>query len=148
LTVSGLVGTGNHIHLAGVEAQWPSNLCGTCTDDWSWSLNWAADVAYLWASNHLASSPSLWETGFTPVSGLAYYLEGGIGVHLLSHTYIDNRGVSTAFQFGEFVGTGVNFRDRGQYGVGARIQHCSKGGIKEPNCGVALGEVRISYRWD
>ena len=42
----------------------------------------------------------------------------------------------------------VVFGDRGQYGVGVRIQHISNGSIKEPNDGVTFGELRISYRWD
>lgn len=49
---------------------------------------------------------------------------------------------------GEFVGTGVDFGDHGEYGVGVRLQHISNGCIKEPNFGATLGEVRISYRWE
>jgi hypothetical protein len=56
--------------------------------------------------------------------------------------------LSTAFQFGEFAGAGVNFGDRGEYGVGVRIQHISNGCIKQPNYGATFGEVRISYRWE
>jgi hypothetical protein len=155
-TLSGIGGTGNHVNLAGVEAQVPSGYGGALTDQWSWSLRWAGDVAYWWARNHGDSGPSLWEVGLTPVvelrrapaSGMSCYVEGGIGIHLLSHTRIDERELSTAFQFGEFVGTGVNFGDHGRYGIGVRIQHISNGGIKEPNFGVTFGEVRISYRWD
>ena len=155
-TLSGIAGTGNHVDLAGVEMQIPSGFGGALTDQWSWSLHWAGDVAYWRARNHKDSGASLWEVGLTPVFGLrrpsptgaSYYVEGGIGIHLLSHTRIDDRVLSTAFQFGEFVGTGVNFGDHGQYGVGVRIQHISNGCIKEPNYGVTFGEVRISYRWD
>jgi lipid A 3-O-deacylase len=155
-TLSGIAGAGNDVNLAGVEAQVPSGYGGALTDQWSWSLRWAGDVAYWWARNHGDSAPSLWEMGLTPVvvlrrapaSGVSYYVEGGIGLHLLSHTRIDERGLSTAFQFGEFVGTGVNFGDHGEYGVGVRIQHISNGGIKQPNCGATFGEVRISYRWE
>jgi lipid A 3-O-deacylase len=155
-TLSGIAGSGDHVDVAGVEMQIPSGFGGALTDQWSWSLHWAGDVTYWWARNHGNSSPSLWEVGLTPVvelrrppaSGVSYYVEGGIGIHLLSHTRIDQRGLSTAFQCGEFVGTGVDFGDRGQYGIGVRIQHISNGGIKEPNCGVTFGEARISYRWD
>lgn len=152
--LSGIVGTGNHVNLAGVEL--PSGFGGALTDQWSWSLGWGADVAYWWARNHGHSASSLWETGLTPVielrrapaSGVSYFVEAGIGVHLLSHTRIDERELSTAFQFGELVGTGVNFGDHGQYGVGVRIQHISNGSIKQPNSGVTFGELRLSYRWD
>ena len=78
------------------------------------------------------------------------YIRPGIaaGTMIKARTRIAERGLSTAFQFGELVGTGVNFGDHGQYGIGVRIQHISNGGIKEPNYGVTFGEVRISYRWD
>jgi hypothetical protein len=155
-SLSGIVGSGNHVNIAGVEAQVPSGFRGALTEEWSWSVRWAADVAYWWARNHRNSDNSLWEVGMTPIvelrralaSGASYFFEGGIGVHLLSHTRIDERELSTAFQFGELVGTGVTFGDHGQYGFGMRLQHISNGRIKEPNCGVTFGELRISYRWD
>jgi hypothetical protein len=156
-TLSAVGGKGNHVDLVGIEAQLPSGFGEALSERWFWYVNWAGDVAYWWAPNHnTVSNTSLWEAGFTPVIGVrrtagpdfGYYMEGGIGVHLLSHTAIDDRILSTAFQFGEFVGAGVNFGDRGQYGFGLRIQHFSNGSIKEPNCGVTLGEVRVSYRWD
>jgi len=155
-TLSGIVGNGNHVDLAGAEIQIPSGFGGALTDEWSWSLSWAGDVAYWRARNHVASNPSLWEVGLSPVIGLrrpagsnlSYYIEAAIGIHLLSHTRIDERELSTAFQFGELVGTGANFGDHGQYGIGVRIQHISNGSIKEPNSGITFGEVRISYRWD
>jgi hypothetical protein len=61
---------------------------------------------------------------------------------------VHERELSTTFQFGELVGTGVTFGDRGQYGVGVRITHISDSSIKEPNDGVTFGELRISYRCD
>ena len=155
-TVSGIAGAGNHIDVVGVEAQVPSGWNGTLSQQWSWALNWAGDVAYWRAHYHVESSPSLWEARLTPVvalrhatgSDLSYYVEAGIGVHLVSHTRIDGRVLSTAFQFGELAGAGVNFGDHGQYAIGIRIQHISNGCIKEPNYGVTFGEVRIAYRWD
>jgi len=155
-TLSGIVGAGNHLNVAGVEAQVPSGYAGALTDPWSWSLRWAVDVGYWWAQSHTDSGSSLWETGLTPVvelrraaaNGISYYVEGGIGIHLLSHTRIDEQELSTAFQFGELAGIGVIFGDREQYAIGVRIQHISNANIKEPNNGATFGEVRISYRWD
>ena len=126
-TLSGIVGAGNGVNVAGVEAQVPSGYGGGLTDQWSWSFRWAGNVAYWWARNHINTGASLWEMGLTPVvelrrapaSGVSFYVEGGVGIHLLSHTRIDERELSTAFQFGEFVGTGVNFGDRREYGVGS-----------------------------
>ena len=155
-TLSGSVGSGNHIDLAGVEAQAPGGFGGALTNQWSWSLRWAGDVAYWWARTHRDSASSLWEAGLTPVvelrrpaaSGVSHYVEAGIGIHLLSLTRIDVRDLSTAFQFGELVGAGVIFGDRGEYGIGVRIQHISNARIKEPNNGATFGEVRVSYRWE
>jgi hypothetical protein len=155
-TLSGIVGSGNHINLAGLEAQAPSGLGGALTDPWSWSLRWAGDVAHWWARNHRDSASSLWEMGLTPVvelrrpaaSDVSYYVEAGIGIHLLSHTRIDERELSTAFQFGELVGVGANFGDHREYGIGARVQHISNARIKEPNSGATFGELRIAYRWE
>jgi hypothetical protein len=152
-TVSSLFGDGNHVTLIGVEAQIPSSHAGRLGEDWSWSLSWAGDVSYWRAEGHVDSNRSLWEGGFTPVITLRrlnapYYLEGGIGVHLLSHTSIDERDLSTQFQFGEMLGGGINFGGRRQYTVGVRVQHLSNGGIKEPNNGITFGEIRLSYLWD
>jgi hypothetical protein len=104
----------------------------------------------------VASNSSLWEAGLSPVinlraasgSGLSYYIEADIGIHLLSHTIIDERQMGTAFQFGELVGAGINLGDKKRYGIGVRIQHISNGKIKEPNDGATFDELRISYRWD
>ena len=155
-TLSGIVGAGNDVNIVGVEAQLLSGYGGTLTEKWSWALRWAGDVSYWWARNHSASNSSLWEAGLSPVinlqapagSGRSYYIEGGIGLHLLSHTTIDQRDLSTAFQFGEFAGTGVNFGDHEEYGIGVRIQHISNARIKEPNAGATFGEIRVSYRWE
>jgi len=153
-TVSGLLGDGNHVTRVGAEAQIPSAYAGLLGNNWSWSLSWAGDVSYWRAEGHVDSKRSLWEGGFTPIitlrhlNGTPYYLEGGIGVHLLSHVRIDERDLSTAFQFGEMLGGGINFGDRRQYGVGVRVQHISNGGIKEPNNGITFGEIRLSYLWD
>lgn len=81
-------------------------------------------------------------------SVLSGYLEAGVGIHLLSHTSIDERVFSTAFQFGEFLGAGIDFGGRERYSIGFRVQHISNGCIKEPNWGITFGELRFAYRWD
>jgi Lipid A 3-O-deacylase (PagL) len=155
-TASGIVGAGDGVGRAGIELQVPSRFRGALTDEWSWSLRWAGDVAYWWARNDGAQNQSLWEIGAYPLldfrraagSGLSPYAELAIGIHLLSHTRIADRTLSTAFQFGEVAGIGVRFGDREQCGIGLRIHHVSNGGIKEPNSGVTFGELRISYAFE
>ncbi|MFO1324485.1 MAG: acyloxyacyl hydrolase [Burkholderiales bacterium] len=154
--MSSILGAGNHVSRAGVEAQAPACLVSVLSDEWAWSLRWAGNVSYWWSRKHSTSNSSLSEAGLTPVVNLrraadslpSGYLEAGVGIHLLSHTSIDERIFSTAFQFGELVGMGINFGEREQYGIGLRVQHISNGGIKEPNYGMTFGELRFAYRWN
>jgi lipid A 3-O-deacylase len=81
-------------------------------------------------------------------STFAPYLEASVGLHLLSHTQInETRQFSTAFQFGEFLGAGVAFGDNYRYDIALRIQHVSNGGIKNPNDGLTYGALVFQYRF-
>src|SRR5262245_29537419 len=62
--VSALLGAGNHVTRAGIEAQIPSPFAGLLGENWSWSLNWAGDASYWRAERHVDSHRSLWEGGF------------------------------------------------------------------------------------
>lgn len=76
------------------------------------------------------------------------YGELGIGANLLSRTRVDSeRQFSTAFQFGEFAGLSTRYGDRGQYVIGARIQHVSNGGIKRPNDGLTYGMLFFNFHF-
>lgn len=87
--------------------------------------------------------------GITPVLRFqsddlkGWYAEGGIGVHLFSELYNnDNNQLSTAFQFGDHLGTGYVFNNG--WDLGLRIVHYSNGGIKRPNSGVNLLTVKLA----
>jgi len=73
------------------------------------------------------------------------YLEGGIGVHLLSATSLGNKRYSTAFQFGEHLGFGYRFGTRGAFDLGYRYQHISNADIKTPNSGADFHQLRLQY---
>ena len=83
----------------------------------------------------------------TSVPGVVPYIEGSVGFNLLSRTRIDDRELSTAFQFGEYVGVGLAFGDKRQYDVGVRYQHVSNADIKKPNDGLTFGSVVFQYRF-
>jgi hypothetical protein len=78
-------------------------------------------------------------------SGWSPYVEAGVGAHVLSGTRINDRQLSTALQFGEFVGVGVAIGDQRQLDLGVRVQHVSNGGIKRPNCGLTYGSIVVQY---
>jgi lipid A 3-O-deacylase len=90
--------------------------------------------------------------GFTPVfryqrdDKLGWYVEGGIGLNLLSRVYDNgNDRLSTAFQFGDHLGIGYVLDKK--WDIGLKYQHFSNGGIKKPNSGVDFILAKASYRF-
>jgi len=94
----------------------------------------------------------LFDLGFTPVFRIqpntlnGPYIEAGIGVHLLSHTSIGDRRMSTAFQFGDHLGAGYRFGASG-LDIGYRFQHLSNASIKRPNPGINFHQIRLQYNF-
>jgi lipid A 3-O-deacylase len=130
---------------------------------WSWFNSngthltgyWDASVGF-WEARQWNNVPgaekNIIDIGFTPVfrfentSKKGFYVEGGIGAHLLSRTYNNNDdGLSTAFQFGDHVGVGYVFDNKWE--VALKAQHYSNGGIKKPNSGVDFLVLKASYRY-
>ena len=99
---------------------------------------------------------NLWDLSATPVLRLQpatntfprVFLDIGLGVHLITEPRINRtRQFSTVFQFGEFLGPGVQFGDRGQYELSFRLQHVSNGRIEEPNDGLNYGTLVFQYHF-
>jgi hypothetical protein len=92
--------------------------------------------------------------GFAPVfrlrpnaSGASQpYWEAGIGPHLLSETRIDDqRDLGTNLLMAELIGFGVTFGEKTRYDLAYRLQHLSNWGYKDPDDGVTLHQVRLTY---
>lgn len=131
--------------------------------EWSWfdsngthlSGYWDASVGY-WRASEWGTVPdnkkTLYDIGFTPVfrfektNKKGFYVEGGIGAHVLSRLY-DNayKHLSTAFQFGDHIAVGYVFDNN--WDVAIKAQHFSNGGIKEPNSGVNVLLLKADYRF-
>lgn len=130
--------------------------------EWSWFNSngthltgyWDASVGF-WEGRQWNNVPgakkNIIDLGFTPVfrfentNKKGFYVEGGIGAHVLSRTYNNNDdGLSTAFQFGDHIGVGYVFD---KWEVAAKLQHFSNGGIKKPNSGVDYVVLKASYRY-
>lgn len=84
----------------------------------------------------------------TSVAGVVPYVEASIGVNVLSRTRIEDRRLSTAFQFGEYIGIGAVLGDRRQFDIGVRYQHISNADIKQPNDGLSYPSIVFQYRFD
>ena len=137
------VGQGHAVFISGAGLHWNSLCECAYLKDNGFETRLVAQVDYWHAQQHPTDNGSLWDMGITPCCAgwpdsysVQPYMEAGIGVHLLSHTRINNdRDLSTAFQFGENAGTGIAFGEHHRFELGVYIQHESNASIKEPNPG-------------
>lgn len=148
-------GGGNSIAVYEAGLSWAPWKTWPVDPDWSLSLRPTAGVA-LWHASDADSNRSLVDFRAYPVlrlelstaAAIVPYVEGSVGLNLLTHTRIDDRQLSTAFQFGEFVGLGLAFGDKREFDVGVRYQHVSNADIKKPNDGLTFGSLVFQYRFD
>ena len=99
----------------------------------------------------------LLELGYSPVLRLErplrggqalLFVEGSIGARLLSHTRVaPDRSLSTAFQFSDMLGVGVQWGAQARSTLGLRYQHVSNLGIKKPNPGMDFGQLYYTHRF-
>jgi hypothetical protein len=124
--------------------------------DWQVTGFWEAAVGRWQGRSAIGNKQTITDVGLTPVFRLqqknpgtmAPYLEGAIGFHLISPTFIyANRHFGSSFQFGDHLGAGVRFGDHQQFDVGYRYQHLSNGGIKKPNQGINLNQIHFIYHF-
>ncbi len=154
VAISVEAGRGESVDIWGLGLRW--------SDLHTWHLRGNVDVGVSmlgrvdhWRSTETnAAVTDLWDLSVTPVlrlqpadrTGVTAFLDGGIGVSVISHTQInDHRVLSTAFQFNELIGPGVRFGQRGQYELALRVQHTSNDGIKEPNNGLTFRTIVFQY---
>lgn len=132
----------------------------------NWTLAYQADP--IWSS-HLGGSPldvsleysvgrvsthqtpynrTLWHVGLTPIFRWwltpATGIEAGIGANLFSGTWLGDKRISTAYQFGDSIGVFHRF-DSTPWTVGLRFTHYSNADIKRPNPGQDYYQLRVSY---
>ena len=115
--------------------------------------NWHGKEAQVPNTN---TNRNILEIGFKPVvryfplasDSFRPYLEFGLGMHLLSHTRINQeRQLPSAFQFGEILGIGAQFCPKLACSVAVRLQHVSNAGIKQPNNGITFTQASFGYRF-
>ena len=145
-----------NVNMYRVGVQWDWNKKLVEMGNWNLGGYWESDFGY-WSNNSFAKTrSSLVDIGFTPVfrfqqttlSPLSPYAELGVGMHLLSATSVSTqRQFGSSFQFGDHVGAGVRFGDKGKYDIGYRYQHLSNAGIKGPNQGINFHELRLQYHF-
>lgn len=135
---------------------WNFNHAWFAEGDWHVVGHWEASVASLQGKSSAGNNQRVTDLGITPVfrlqqknpSSVAPYIEGAIGLHLVSPTsvYADRR-LGSAFQFGDHIGFGILFGEHKQFELGYRFQHISNGGIKQPNQGLNLNLLHFVYHF-
>jgi lipid A 3-O-deacylase len=146
------------VKLYRVGLQWDWKKQWFSTGNWSLGGYWDLSLGY-WDNRTIAplrTNDSITDIGFTPVfrfqqnnpKGLSPYVEAAVGLHFLSATSVSTeRRFGTSFQFGDHIGAGLRFGDKGQFDVGYRYQHLSNAGIKDPNQGINFHQVRLQYNF-
>jgi len=142
------------LYRVGVQWDWNKKLIEM--GGWHLGGYWDLSAGYWDNRSALRTTSSLADIGFTPtfrfqqntISGLSPYAELAVGFHFLSHTSVSQqRKFGSSFQFGDHIGAGVRFGDKGRYDVGYRYQHLSNAGIKEPNQGINFHQLRLQYHF-
>lgn len=118
-------------------------------------LRTQADLSYWHARGPDMAQREATDLGITPILHTVWpggqtwapYLDVGAGLHLVSHTRIGRRDLSTAVQFGELIGAGLMLDPQRRLGIGVLVQHESNGGIKKPNGGFTYVALTLSYRY-
>jgi len=143
-SVSAEYGVGTHaVDMWRLGLQWQAPPFDWMKKHDRWSWYWDVSIGG-WHGDE----GTVHDFGVTPVfrymkASHGFYLEGGIGAHLLSDSHINSDlGFSTRFQFGDHIGVGVR---RGQYDIGLRLQHLSNAGLRNPNPGVNFLQLHLAY---
>jgi hypothetical protein len=147
-------GEGVDMVRVGLQWNWKKPLV-QFRNNWQIASYWDLNFGY-WRGHDVAPGEhdDLWDLGITPVMRLqsgarvGAYAEIGLGAHLLSHTSIEGRHMSTAFQVGNHLGVGYRFGPKGTYDLGYRFQHLSNASIKRPNRGINFHQIRLQYNFE
>ncbi len=115
------------------NVQWLKNKTGYVDGYFELSYNhWDGDNDKI---NAIALSP-VFIYAFNPNGNTWYpYIEGGIGVAYLDEYFIDERNLSSNFQFEDRIGVGFRFKN---LDLNARYMHYSNASIKQPNMGIDI----------
>jgi len=130
---------------------------------WDWGVKWL-EMGNWYLGGYWDLSAGYWHSsdsdigdfGFTPVfrfqsdatSGFSPYIEVAVGAHVLTDTSITTgRQFSTNFQFGDHVGAGFRFGDKGEYDLAYHLQHLSNASIDTPNPGINFHQIRFQYHF-
>ncbi|MGH8616037.1 MAG: acyloxyacyl hydrolase [Gammaproteobacteria bacterium] len=118
------------------------------------SGRWELSLSYWDADEGRTGNDTLVEGGFAPVFyihseakpwGITPFIEGAVGIHLMSETELGDKDFDILFAFGSHAGVGFRFGPQHQIEVGYRFQHLSNADLGDPNPGINFHLVRLLY---
>lgn len=147
------VGQGDGTDMGRVAIQWNWNKPLYQGSEWQVGTYWDLGLGYWRNSGFPGRNKDITEIGLTPVMRLqrnrleGLYAELGLGAHLMSHTTIGDKSMSTQFQFGNHLGVGYRFGVKRAFDLSYRYQHLSNASIKKPNDGINFNQIRLQYHF-
>src|SRR4051812_19882380 len=141
-------GRGNGVSMGRVGLQWNWDKKWFDQGDWYLGAYWDVQLGRWNGASHITDISLTPTFRFQRKAGYGPYVEGAVGFH-----YLSSKNVTTAkqmgsnFQFGDHIGAGYRFGDKGHYDLSLRLQHLSNGGISKPNPGINFTQVRFQYHF-
>lgn len=147
-------GEGDGVRRIAAGISWPGWTDLPCDRGCRAEVWWTVRVSRWWQPHYRGAHQDLWDVSAMPslrlgshATGPRFFLEMGAGFHYLSDQNIGRtRGFGTSFQFGETLAAGVEFGNRHEQALAARIEHISNGGLAVPNNGITF--FLLEYRHD
>ncbi len=155
--VSFEIGTGDATDMARAGVQWKWTSRWFSAGNWHLGGYWELSAGFWKGNSSAGGNTSLVDLGLTPVfrlqqtslSTVSPYVEAAIGFHYLSRKRIHSgKSFGSNLNFGDHIGAGIRFGERGRYDLGVRVQHLSNGGIKDPNPGINFAQLRFQVHLD
>lgn len=119
---------------------------------WHMTGYWEGTLAYLNSDDNQGKSTA--DAGVAPVFRFRPNAQGGpqpywdvaLGLHLLGTHKLDAKhDLGSSLLLSPLVGVGITFGEKSQYDLGYRFQHLTNFGMKDPDDGLSLHQVRLTY---
>jgi lipid A 3-O-deacylase len=137
--------------------------CSTAAADGTWALEKKWPVGDDWQlGGYMEFSTAAWQDkervsalAALPVlriersySAVAPYVEGAVGLNLLSQIEANGSASASRLQLSDHVGAGLRFGEQRRHEVGLRLQRLNDGGVARPNPDLVFGQVRYQYNFE
>lgn len=143
------------INRFGIALKWDWNAKWLTVGDWSLGGYWEAGANFWDGDEGRTGNDSFGDFHFTNVfkyqhntkTGIAPFVELGLGVHLHTDSEIGNKDFDIPFSFGSHFGAGAKFGPAQRYELTYRFQHLSNASLGDSNPGINFHLVHLGYRF-